>query len=552
MLRELYIENIAIIKKLSVEFHENFTIFTGETGAGKSIIIDAISLILGNRGSKTLIRTSEKSCFVSALFSNLSDELVDKLKDLNYNINKDEDLLISREFFEDSKNTCRINDRPCTVSILKELSNYLITIHGQHENKSIFDKDTQRYLIDKYANNEKLLSLYKKEFSSYQKLKNSFECFNKDEAARQRQLDILSFQINEIKKARPTLEREQELLQKKQYINNYKILNDNLRHALFIIDGNENVSGINILLNKLEKTLIACEKIDKIKDIISFIQDMKYNISDFSYEISSLISDIDFSENDINKIESELDIIYKIKKRYGNTYEEIINFYNKICIDLEQIKLSDENKESIKKQIDEKYNILSNLALKISNNRKIAAKNFIQETKKYLIELDLKNIDICVDFKNIEFTNFGMDKLEFLIKTNIGENFKPLSKIASGGEIARVMLAIKNVLSDNDFVSTVIFDEIDIGVSGNIAYNIGKNLKKLSNKKQVLSITHSAQVASFADKHLFIKKSILDSQTFTEIKDLNYEERKYELARILGGAQITDITLKSAEELLDC
>lgn len=553
MLRELYIENIAIIKKLSIDFHENLTIFTGETGAGKSIIIDAINLIIGSRGSKSLIRTGEKSCFVSAIFQDISAELVQKLRDLNYNINQQDDLLISREFFEDSKNICRINSRPCTVSILREIADYLINIHGQYDNKSLFDINTQRYLIDKYSNNDEILDLYKTEFLSYQKLKKEFEKFNQDEATKKRQLDILEYQINEIKNSKQILEKEQELINKKQYIKNHKIIKDSLSEAILILDGNENSSGLNVLLSKLEKCLIRCENLnlDKIKNIINTVQDIKYNISDFSYELSSLISDIDFSENDINEIESQLDIIYKLKQKYGSSCEEILDFYNNICLEFEQIKMSDENKEIFKKQIDDKYNILNKLAEKISKSRKQASEKFVEETKVYLKELDLKNIDIIVDIKNTEINIFGKDRLEFLIKTNIGETFKSLSKIASGGEVARVMLAIKNVLSDNDFVGTVIFDEIDIGVSGNTAYNIGKNLKKLSDKKQVISITHSAQVASFADKHLFIKKSIFNSQTFTEIKDLNYEERKYELARILGGAQITDITLKSAQELLD-
>lgn len=551
MLKELYIENIAIIKKLSINLSDGLTIFTGETGSGKSIIIDAINLIMGSRGSKNLIRSGERSCFVSAVFRDISSELLAKLKDMNYNLSEDDDLLISREFFYDSKNTCRINGKPCNVSILKELSSYLITVHGQHENHSLFDNEKQRYLLDQYGGYKDILNEYKKEFVNYQNLKREYDNFNIDEAEKQRKIDILKFQIDEIKTSNLKPNEEEELLKTKQYINNYKVITKNLLQSISLIDGDENTDGINISFSKLENCLSKCQEIENIENIISKIQEMRYNITEISYELNSMAHDDDFNENDINEIELRLDIIYKLKRKYGSSYDEIMSFYNKISKELENIILLDENREKLKIKLDNQYNILDKLAKKISYERKNISEKFVSEIKKCLIQLDLPNVNFYIDLKTVPFNEFGIDKIDFLITTNIGEPLKPLSKIASGGEISRVMLAINNVISDNDIVDTIIFDEIDIGVSGKVAFNIGIYIKKLSKKIQVISVTHSAQIASMADKHFLISKFTEDNQTFTKASELDYEQRQFELARILGGAKITDVTLKSAKELLD-
>ncbi len=551
MLKELYIENVAIIKQLSVCFGNHFMVFTGETGAGKSIIIDSINLILGNRGSKGLIRSGEQSCSVSALFRDVNQEVKNKLKDFGYHVDDEGNLLISREFFEDSRNICRINGKPCTVSILREIGMYLVTIHGQNDNRTLFDSNTQRYLIDKYGNHDRLLASYQKEFLVYQELKASFEKITVDELTRQRQIDILKFQIQELDEASLKPGEEQDLINRKKFITNHKVLSDNIFKSMQIIDGSDVAEGVKVLLLKLEKSLTKCDDIDKIKDMILTIKDMQYNISDVYHELCLLNDSVDFSEDDINKIESRLDVIYKIKRKYGSTYEDILNFYNQTKVELENAINIDFNKEKLREKLDKQRDLLKEIASQLSSKRKETALKFIDEVKLYLNQLDLPNMIIDLDFQNVEFNLYGSDRLEFLISANVGESMKPLAKIASGGEISRIMLGIKTVLADNDFIDTVIFDEIDTGVSGSTAYNIGVVLKKLALKKQVVSITHSAQVAALSDKHLLIKKIIRDGKTFVCVRELDKEERKHELARILGGAQITDNTLKSAQELLD-
>lgn len=551
MLKDLYIENLAIIKKLTINFESGLTVFTGETGAGKSIIIDAVNLILGSRGSKNLIRTGEKSCFVSAIFQNLNDEILEKLKDLNFKLEKDEDLFISREFFSDSKNVCRLNGKLCTVSILKEISEYLITIHGQHDNHTLFNSDNQRYLIDKFGKLDEDIYKYKEEYLKYCDLKRKIEDMNIDDAYRRRQIDILKFQINDIEEADLKPNEEEELIKKKNYIQNYENIKQNIFKSLSLIDGDNDTQGIISLLIKLEKCLAKCEKLRNVNEMLSVVKDVQYSINDVFHELNNLANNENVEDLNINDIETRLDVWYKIKRKYGNSYDEIMDFYKRISEEFHQISMYAQNKEDLAKLLKEQYFIVKDLADKLSVKRKNVAKKFVEQVMMYLKKLNLPNVVFDVEFSEIDFNNFGNDRLEFLITTNVGESLKLLSKVASGGEIARVMLGIKSVLADNDLVDTVIFDEIDIGISGSTAYNMGGLMKKLAKAKQVIAITHSAQIASIANKHFLISKKIEGQQTFTQIKNLDYEARKYELARILGGITITNITLKNAQELLE-
>lgn len=551
MLKDLYIENLAIIKKLTINFESGLTVFTGETGAGKSIIIDAVNLILGNRGSKNLIRTGEKSCFVSAIFQNLNAELLEKLKDLNFKLEKDEDLFISREFFADSKNVCRLNGKPCTVSILKEISEYLITIHGQHDNHTLFNSDNQRYLIDKFGKLDDDIYKYKEEYFKYCNLKRQIEDMNVDDAYRQRQIDILKYQINDIEEADLKPNEEEELIKKKNYIQNYENIKHNILKSLSLIDGDNDTQGIISLLIKLEKCLAKCEKLSNVNEMLSVVKDAQYSINDIFHELNNLANNENLEDLNINEIEDRLDVWYKIKRKYGSSYDEIMDFYKRISEEFNQISMCDQNKEDLEKLLEQQYFVVKDMAEKISIKRKNVAKKFVEQVMMYLKKLNLPNVVFDIEFSKVDFNSFGNDRLEFFITTNVGESLKLLSKVASGGEIARVMLGIKSVLADNDLVDTVIFDEIDIGISGSTAYNMGSLMKKLAGAKQVIAITHSAQIASIANTHFFVSKKIEGQQTFTQIKNLDYDERKYELARILGGITITDITLKNAQELLE-
>lgn len=551
MLAELFIENVAIIKKLVINFGTGLNVFTGETGAGKSIIVDAIGLVMGKRGTKTLVRSGEKSCFVSALFQDVSRETIKKLENLNYKVDHNKSVLITREFFKDAKNICRINGKPCTVSILKEISLLLININGQHDAQMLFDSNIQRLFIDRYGGYSELLANYKLAFSKYNQLKNSLEKLNIDELSKQRQLDILEYQIKEIEEVNLKPGEEENLKEQKNFIQNSKSMKDSILESITLINGDESIDGLNGLLYRLEKCLKKCSEINKISDIISTVKEMQYNISDIAQELNLLISDVYCDESEINDIEYRLDAIYKLKRKYGNSYQDIVSFYNQISTEYKSIKFLDEQKDALKKELDNQAVLLQNLADEISLQRRNTAEKFVEKVKFYLKQLDMPNVNFSVDIKETEFNRWGKNNLEFFVTTNVGEPLKPLSKIASGGELSRIMLAIKNVLADNDFIGTMIFDEIDTGVSGNTSYNIGLQLKNISAKKQVIAITHSAQIAAMAKKHLLITKTTSENQTFTQVKPLSYKERKYELARILGGAQITDVVLKTAEEMLN-
>ena len=318
-----------------------------------------------------------------------------------------------------------------------------------------------------------------------------------------------------------------------------------------LIDGDNDTQGIISLLIKLEKCLARCEKLSNVNEMLSVVKDAQYSINDVFHELNNLANNENLEDLNINEIEDRLDVWYKIKRKYGNSYDEIMDFYKRISEEFNQISMYDQNKEDLEKLLEKQYFVVKDIAEKISIKRKNVTKKFVEQVMMYLKKLNLPNVVFDVEFSKVDFNNFGNDRLEFLITTNVGESLKLLSKVASGGEIARVMLSIKSVLADNDLVDTVIFDEIDIGISGSTAYNMGSLMKKLAGAKQVVAITHSAQIASIANKHFFVSKKIEGQQTFTQIKNLDYEERKYELARILGGITITDITLKNAQELLE-
>ena len=551
MLAELFIENVAIIKKLVINFENGLNVFTGETGAGKSIIVDAINLVMGKRGTKTLIRSGEESCFVSALFQEVSRETIKKLTALNYKIEQNKSVLITREFFKDAKNICRINGKPCTVSILKEISLLLININGQHDAQTLFNSNIQRFFIDRYGGYNELLTKYKLEFLKYTQLKNNLKNLNIDELSKQRQLDILEYQIKEIDDVALKPGEEETLKERKSFIQNSKNIKDSVLESITLINGNENFDGISSLFYRLEKCLKKCTETNKVVNIISVIKEMQYSISDIAQDLGSLVNDAYYDESEINDIECRLDSIYKLKRKYGNEYEDIMNFYKQISDEYKNIKFLDEKKELLQGELEAQIVLVKNLADEISLKRKDTAEKFVEKVKFYLKQLDMPNVDFKVDISEKEFDCWGSNDLEFLVTTNVGEPLKPLSKIASGGELSRIMLAIKNVLADNDFIGTMIFDEIDTGVSGNTAYNIGLQLKNVAIKKQVIVITHSAQIAAMAKKHLLITKVTSQNQTFTQVKPLSYKERQYELARILGGAKITDVVLKTAEEMLN-
>ena len=543
MISELYIENVAIIKEMDIIFDNGLTVFTGESGSGKSIIIESINLIMGGKGDRGLIRNNSKSLFVSALFKSTSSQLKDRLRELGYNLDNKDDILISREFFKDSKNICKINGKPCTVSILKDISIYLMSLHGQYDNQSILNNDMQLYFIDKYGKHDNLLLAYKDTFKKYQITKRELEFLLENQKVMLQKKDFLEFQIKEIKDASLKQDEEESLISKRKILLNTQKLKENMSKALLLINGNQddNISLISTLHN-LKSCLSKCTDIKKIFQFFSYVKEVEYNIEDLYSEIMSSMEDIECQDTDINFIESRLNVINKIKKKYGEEYKDIMNFYQHAVDQLNQIQFSSDNIEKLRKQMNSQINTLNDLADQLTEKRRQSSDSFIEKVKDSLKNLEMPHIEFDIEIKKCELNLTGKDILNFLISPNLGEPLKPLSKIVSGGEMSRIMLTIKTIFADNDFIDTIIFDEIDTGISGSTSYKVGLELKKLSQSKQILCITHSAQIAALSDIHIYIEK-ITDTdidQTFAQISILDLDQRKHEISRILGDTFIKE------------
>lgn len=552
MLTNLYIENIAIIEKSSIDFSKGLNVMTGETGAGKSIIIGAINAILGKRISKDIIRTGANSAFVSASFENLSQEVMNIITGSGYALEDDGGLLISREVNINGKNSCYINGRPANLSFLKEIGENLINIHGQHDSIGLLSVQSHILYIDKIGGLNSLLNDYKLVYNELANLNKEIDRMLSDDMEKEQRIDLLKYQIEEIESANLEIGEFEDLTEtKNKYLNSEKIakvIND----VRLMLDGTDEYPGA---LKALES---AVSSLDDITDCFSKAEELKfrmdnvfYELEDCSLELNSCLDDTFFDKDDLERIEERLDCIYKLKRKYGKSIEEVLEYLENAKVELSKIENSDLELERLK----EKQKLLElradKLANELSNKRKVAAEEFSKRVKAELMYLDMPNVNIYVNIENCEKYALGKDKIEFLISTNYGESAKPLAKIASGGELSRIMLSIKNVLASKDDIDTMIFDEVDTGISGSAAQKVGLKLKEVSKDKQVICVTHLAQIAALGDSHLFIKKIVEDERTYTKITKLAGEERKYEIARIIGGIHITNSTLENAKEMLE-
>lgn len=552
MLTNLYIENIAVIEKSNINFKSGLNVMTGETGAGKSIVIGAINSILGKRISKDLIRTGANSAFVSATFDNLSPTVLEKIKEAGYSLDEDQLLIISREININGKSACYINSRPTTVSFLKELGLNLINIHGQNENYGLLSTSSHISYIDKLGNLNETLDKYKEVYNEFTNVNNEIKKLLVNDMEREQRLDLLRFQVEEIENANlQPGELEQLIETRNNYLNSEKIARA-ISQTKYLLDGKDEFPGVLKSLNE------AVLELDSINDFLTKSQETRnrlqnafYEIEDCSMDLNSYLDDTFYDQNELDEIEERLDQIHKLKRKYGNTIEEILNYLDKIKKELCKIENSDQELH----KLEEKKNLLENeadrLADLLSSKRRQTAKEFSKKVKDGLTYLDMPGVSIYVDIKDCEKYSLGKDKVEFLISTNSGEAQKPLSKIASGGELSRIMLSIKNVLSLNDDVDTMIFDEVDTGISGSAAQKVGLKLKEVSKNRQVICVTHLSQIAVFGDNHLLIKKTVENQRTYTKIETLNNDGRQHEIARIIGGLNITDATLKNAKEMLE-
>ncbi len=551
MLKSLYIENVAVIEKVLINFSEGLNVMTGETGAGKSIVIDSINAILGQRTPRDLVRTGAKSAIICGEFDNITDELKKIISDLGYSIDDNEPLIIQREINISGKGNCRINGRPATIAALKEIGINLINIHGQHESYELMSTDLHINYIDRFGELQGDIDEYLKYYQEYKTYDNKLNKSKSDEAERERKIDLLRYQIEELSNADITVGELEELTERKRIILNSEKIALNLEHAKAYLNGDDEIQGV---ISNLEETANALQNITEylkdIDNIYTRINDAVYELQDCYSEICSYIDDIDFNQNELDDIEQRLDVLYRLGKKYGETEQEMLDFLQDAISELDELENYETNLENLKSQRNQALLKAQTLALKISEKRKNISEIFTERVKEEMSFLDMPNIQLVVNQTTCELNKLGCDSIEFLISTNLGEPPKPISKIASGGELSRMMLAIKNVLSNKDNVDTLIFDEVDTGISGSAAQKVGLKLKEVSRTKQVLCVTHLAQISALGDAHYLIKKNVENDRTFTKVEKLDYEGRKYEIARIIGGVQITDITLNHADEML--
>lgn len=549
MLSNLQIENIAVIKSASIDFENGFNVMTGETGAGKSIVIDSLNAILGERTSRELIRSGADSASVCAEFQNVGDNVKNELEKLG--IEKDNTLIVSRKLTPDGKNVCRINGMPATVSMLKALGVQLVNIHGQLDNQSLLSPETHCSFIDKLAGSGRELNEFKELYSLYIKKENELKSLNTDVNEKNRRLDILNYQIEEIQKADIRPGEKDELTEKLGFLRNAEKVLDLLHTAYAALNGDGEMPGAaDVAADAASKLLSAADYSSDFTETANGVNDAAMNLSAYTEELRDKIYSLDYDPNETERAEERLDVIYRLSQKYGDSEEDILAYLENAEKERDALSFSDERAEQLRAETEKAYNEALAAAKKLSEIRIEAGKKFSADVERELAFLDMPSVKFIVNDSVGGLYENGIDNIEFLLSANAGEEPKPLSKIASGGELSRIMLAIKCVLSELDDIDTLIFDEIDSGVSGRAALKIAAKMKELSKTHQVICVTHLAQIAAFADEHKLISKEEKDGRTYTCIASLDYNGRKYELARIMGGLTVTQSILNSAEELL--
>ena len=549
MLSQLFIKNIAVIEQASIDLEHGFTVLTGETGAGKSIIIDAIHAVRGERTSTELIRTVAKNASVSALFTSLSPEILEILEELSVPLEEDNSLLIQREIKSEGKSLCKLNGAPATVSMLKQLAPLLLNIHGQHESYELLSPEIHMTYLDRFGELEDLLLQYQSSYRRLREIRQQLGALQMDEGEKARRLDLLRYQVEEIQSANLKPGEQEALIQERDIIRNSEKISVSVELVKALLSGDENSLG---LLSGLSQ---ATEEIEKNGQFLSGLQAVAQKLREAGFlleDADQMLRDIsvEFDPERLEMIEERLDLIYRLSLKYGGSEEEILQFLEDAQVSLKKIEFSEEERGALEAGYEAEKQKAISLARELSAKRKAVSQEFSKRVKKELNFLNMPGMEFLLEIERVPLYNMGCDKVQFLISANKGEPAKPLSKIASGGELSRIMLAIKTVLSGKDRVDTLIFDEVDTGISGEAANKVGLKLKEASRDRQVLCITHLAQIAALADHHLRIQKHVKNGRTFTQVEPLDLEGRKQELARIIGGASITELQLKMAEEML--
>ncbi len=550
MLSSLKIENIAVIESADISFNIGLNVLTGETGAGKSIIIDSINAILGERTSKELVRTGTNAASVTAFFSSISEETKEKIVELGFENEEDSSLLLQRRISADGKNVCRINGATATVSILKEIGKTLIDIHGQHDNRSLLLKDNHLFYIDKFSSDEKILSDYAEIYRKFLSLKKELKRLRSNEEENEKNAEILRFQIDEIEKAAIVPGEYSELILKRDKLANAEKIASALTSSVTEFNGDEEASGVLVRLKNILEYVKSVASFDNLTEVSQNLSGAVYTLEDCAESIKNSLESVEFNPQLLNETEERLDLISKLMKKYLTDESGLLQLLEKSRADLNKIESSAEVIEKMTDELNSVGEKMLKAADKLTSEREKAALVFTKRVADELKFLDMPNVVFSVDIKDKPLGITGKDDIEFLISANVGEVPKPLIKISSGGEMSRIMLAIKNVLSEKDSVMTMIFDEIDTGISGQAATKVAKKLYDVSIGKQVICVTHLSQIASFADSHFYISKESRDAHTYTSVKKLDFTERKYELSRINGGSIITQSQLSAAEEML--
>ena len=554
MLSLLHIENIAVIQTADIQFDKGFNVLTGETGAGKSIVVDAIGAIIGERTSRDLIRTGAKSSLVNAVFTGLPE--LDWFRENGVGPDEEGNLLIQREIQPDGKNICRINGRLITVSQLRQLGRLLLNIHGQHDGQQLLDERCHLDYLDGFGATGEELAAYRICYDKLAAIRREISSLRMDEAEKARRIDSLEFQIGELERAELRSGEEEELTERRDLLRNAGKLMESVEGAHLALSGDDEREGAAALLGEAEQSLHAAGRIStQAAELLEKLVELRCAADDIAEQIRDLRDAFDFEPGELDQIESRLDVLHRLKKKYGDSVDEMLDYLDRCKKELDEIQFSTDTIARLEKEQSKALADARKAAETLSQSRKKAAKALEQRIQSELAQLDMPKVRFQVEFgpKPGEFAmdDTGMDEVQFLMSANVGEDLKPIQKIASGGELARIMLALKNVLAENDQVGTMVFDEVDTGVSGRAAQKVAEKLADVAHAKQVLCVTHLPQLAAMADVHFSVEKGERGGRTYTQVERLTRQRRCEELARLTSGEHITDATLGAAGELLD-
>ena len=552
MLSLLHIENIAIIESADIGFDSGFNVLTGETGAGKSIVIDAISAVLGERTSREVIRTGAKSAVVQAVFTGSLP--LKWLEDNGFPVT-DEEVMLQREIQGDGRNICRVNGRPLTVAQLRELGRQLLNIHGQHDGQQLLDPDYHLGYLDSFGKTAPLMEKYQSAYRSMADLRKRIADLAMDEAERSRRVDTLEYQIKELERAELRPGEDEELDARKTLLRSSGKLMEAIQEAQFALSGGDDSQGACDLISEAEGAIRSVTRLGpQLEELGEKLTALRYAADDAAEVIRDFSDAFDFSPEELDQLESRLDVIYRLKKKYGPTVVDMLDYLERSKAELEQIQDADDTIQQLEKELEKARKEAIKQGAALSNARKTAADNLQKRVQEELRQLDMPKVQFITDFTPSSgqdgMDDTGMDQVQFLMSANLGEALKPIQKVASGGELARIMLALKNVLAEDDGIGSLVFDEVDTGVSGRAAQKVAEKMADVARRKQVLCVTHLPQIAAMADTHFSVEKGEQKGRTFTKVERLEKEGRVEELARLIGGATVTDVLRQSASELL--